>query len=380
MEGRNKRRIGERLVKIAICGYYGHSNFGDEAMLEAILCAIDRVEERRRRMGEAVRADVHILRSGEPLGVLRSLVRSSTFVFGGGSLLQDLTSSTSLAYYMGVIFLSGLFSDYKIMLANGWGPFTSRTPLGALCARLLPWTLERFDVITARDHESALAMQRAVPGRTVSCLRDPALALIEEYALAAERDGERMERDLLLYIPCADAVLRAGISVSDEIAATLREASERLRADLCVAVLDCERDIGYAREICRSCSAPLVEIRSVQELAALLPRARVVLSQRYHGSLFAAVLEAPLVSVSDDPKLVSLSTQLSLALPAPIRYLCDTEALCAALERAEEQPPHLARCRRERACEYCEGARDELERTLDACFDQHLRGKRKNRG
>ena len=101
------------MSEIAISGYYGFSNAGDEAMLaamievigdlapEAIITVISgNPDDTRRRHG--VQA-VHRL---DVPAVMRLLKRSKLLISGGGSLLQDVTSERSLYYYLGVMWLA----------------------------------------------------------------------------------------------------------------------------------------------------------------------------------------------------------------------------------------------------------------------------------
>ena len=115
------------MSEIAISGYYGFSNAGDEAMLaamievigdlapEAIITVISgNPDDTRRRHG--VQA-VHRL---DVPAVMRLLKRSKLLISGGGSLLQDVTSERSLYYYLGV--MSGQTHGYAgyVVFAGNW--------------------------------------------------------------------------------------------------------------------------------------------------------------------------------------------------------------------------------------------------------------------
>ena len=103
------------MSKILLSGYYGFANAGDEAMLAAIVSALRRevpdVEITVLSGNPAVTAakyQVKSLNRFDALGFLRVLRHTDLLLSGGGSLLQDVTSSKSLFYYLSVIFAGKL--------------------------------------------------------------------------------------------------------------------------------------------------------------------------------------------------------------------------------------------------------------------------------
>ncbi|HWG84690.1 MAG TPA: polysaccharide pyruvyl transferase family protein, partial [Deinococcales bacterium] len=91
-------------MKVAVSGYYGFNNTGDEAILLAITTELKRLghdpvvlsaspEETGRRYGVTA---VHRMR---PLAVWSAVSGCRAFLSGGGGLLQDKTSARTLQYY-----------------------------------------------------------------------------------------------------------------------------------------------------------------------------------------------------------------------------------------------------------------------------------------
>lgn len=70
-------------------------------------------------------------------------------IFGGGSLLQDVTSSKSLKYYLMIIALAESCGLKTMLYANGIGPIRKRAD-----RRLTARILNRVDLITLRDDKS----------------------------------------------------------------------------------------------------------------------------------------------------------------------------------------------------------------------------------
>jgi len=96
-----------------ISGYYGFKNIGDDAMLMAI---IDNLRMYRRDLRILVLSrnpletglvyNVDSINRFNLLKILLIMRNSKLFINGGGSLIQDNTSTRSLIYYLGMIWLA----------------------------------------------------------------------------------------------------------------------------------------------------------------------------------------------------------------------------------------------------------------------------------
>ena len=69
------------------------------------------------------------------------------------------------------------------------------------------------------------------------------------------------------------------------------------------------------------------------ELCALLRDAKFVISQRYHGSLFAASCGVPTLSVSDDPKIKALCKDFLLHPSLREKQLYNSDFLALQVEK-----------------------------------------------
>ena len=121
------------MSKIVISGYYGFNNAGDEALLTAILAALRAVEPTvditviSGNPGNTIaKHQVKSLYRFAAVRLLRAIREADLVISGGGSLLQDVTSKRSLAYYLSVI-AAAKWKRKKVMLfAQGIGPIRSR--------------------------------------------------------------------------------------------------------------------------------------------------------------------------------------------------------------------------------------------------------------
>lgn len=143
------------MVRVAISGYYGFKNFGDEAILSVLTSHLKNLSD----------VDVTVFSSDcefteKTYGVkavkrfdLKSVVDTikncDVLISGGGSLLQDVTSLKSLIYYAFVIALGLLFNKKVIIFAQGIGPLNSD-----LAKNIVKNLLKYCQIVTVRDEKS----------------------------------------------------------------------------------------------------------------------------------------------------------------------------------------------------------------------------------
>lgn len=168
------------MLRVAVSGYYGFNNTGDEAILAALITTLRALapgvditvfshcpRETRRLFG------VRAVNRWNPLGVAFSLLRSDLLLSGGGGLLQDVTGVRSLCYYLAVVALAKILGKPVIYYAQGVGPI--RTRFGRWLTRIIS---NRVDLITVRDQASRDDfLQMGVNRPPVVVTADPVLAV-----------------------------------------------------------------------------------------------------------------------------------------------------------------------------------------------------------
>lgn len=168
------------MLRVAVSGYYGFNNTGDEAILAALITTLRALapgvditvfshcpRETRRLFG------VRAVNRWNPLGVAFSLLRSDLLLSGGGGLLQDVTGVRSLCYYLAVVALAKILGKPVIYYAQGVGPI--RTRFGRWLTRIIS---NRVDLITVRDQASRDDfLQMGVDRPPVVVTADPVLAV-----------------------------------------------------------------------------------------------------------------------------------------------------------------------------------------------------------
>ena len=286
--------------KVVICGYYGHKNLGDEAILYVIKKKIKEIYPL---------ASVRVLRGKSLLKNAIALYDCDLFIFGGGSLLQNCTSNASLFFYIATIFISRALSVRTVMLSNGIGPIEERGISRAVLLKLVAKAVDTFDFISVRDEYSRELLKELLPERSISLICDPAWLFLPQ---ACKKPKKAFARNTFLYVPCCNSIRKKRLS-PQYIASALKKVESTYGISPVFAVLNPSEDLGVAQEIAALLqNAKIVGVDTPHSLFSLLDSAAFVISQRYHGALFSAMKGVPVLPVSDDPKMRGLCRELGI--------------------------------------------------------------------
>jgi len=327
---------------IVISGYYGFGNAGDEAILSAMIASI------RQFMPEAsihvisrnprwtIREHgVHSMHRNDFWKILSRLRRASLFISGGGGLIQDVTSLSSLGYYLGMILLAKLLRRKAVVLAQGIGPL--KTAPGKVMTRLIANTL---DFITVRDQDSRkLLRQIGVLKPPVYVTADPVLALepapperIDEI-MKAERIGRDGKKIAVCARPWATS-----LDYPLSLAKGADYFCEHERATPVLIPFQRSKDMQMCREIARLMKHQAIIIEgeySAPELLGLIGRMDFLVGMRLHSLVFAALGGVPMLGIVYDPKVRSFLERIK-APSIPLDELTD-EALIREVHALEEK-------------------------------------------
>lgn len=309
-------------IKITLCGYYGKGNLGDEAILLSI----------KRAIGEAFgdRAKISILNTKNPLKMTGILRDTDLFVFGGGSLLQNSTSTASLFYYLATISTANALAKNKIMLANGIGPVRNSVLPEKVLTNLIARAVDGFDIISVRDTDSRTKLQKILPHRKIHLVPDPALAL---FTSSRQKLNQGLinspKNNYFIYIPCARGLKKANITPI-QLTTILKKLEKNYACRVVLCILNPVEDEEIAKSLP---SSRTICPSTPNELCALLRDAKFVISQRYHGSLFAASCGIPTLSVSDDPKIKALCKDFLLHPSLREKQLYNSDFLALQVEK-----------------------------------------------
>lgn len=295
---------------VIICGYHGFSNSGDETLLKVIVDGLKRscpdVRITVLSMQPKKTAAANGVEAVFRYDILRicALMRSADlFVFGGGSLLQDATSTRSLYYYLAILKIA-LDNHVQVMLyGNGIGPLHKQKNRAAT-ARIL----NRVQLITVRDEGSArLLEQIGVTVPQVLVTADPVFSLQLTYG----DEGSLREE---ARIPQGKKYALFAIRKWK----TLTEAHYRELAVFCETLyrqqdivplfipMQYPEDVDAAAMVGEYLTTPWGQISrnmSVDEILTLIRNAEFVVAMRLHALIYSAISDTPAIALSYDTKV-----------------------------------------------------------------------------
>lgn len=303
---------------IALLGYYGFGNSGDDALLRAIL---DDLRQAAPMAGPVVlsfrpkktRADygVQSINRFNFFAISRLFSRCKLFLSGGGSLIQDVTSTKSLLYYLWMIKLAKKKNLPVMLYANGIGPIVRESNR----QRVAP-VLNAVDCITLRDEASLQTLRElGVTKPDITLAADPALGLQTFDAAGAKQLLERS--GLTDGEPFFCLSVRRWRGAPDDLdahfAALAGYIAKTYGLTPVFVPMQYEKDIALCRAVqanlkCRS--VLLNTTLSTDDILGVLSHAQAAVAVRLHLLIFGTLLGLPVMGIDYDPKVRSFQSYI----------------------------------------------------------------------
>lgn len=294
---------------IIISGYYGLGNSGDEALLESIVADLKSInpdititalsgnaKQTKERYG------IKTVNRFNLFAILREFKSAKLLLSGGGTLIQDATSTKSLIYYLSIISLAKKMGLKTMLYANGMGPISDKN------VKKVHKVLNKTDLITLRENVSMEEIRRCnITEPKVLVTADPAFNLIAS-------DSEKA-REILGEYSIGEDVKTVAVSVRESKNAPehfeedLAEALDRVAEEGYLPVfipmqrsLDLDISLRVASKMKKKSKVIDTEI-SVCDMLALIGRCSIACGMRLHMLIFASVMNVPMAGIAYDPKI-----------------------------------------------------------------------------
>lgn len=305
------------MYKILISGYYGFNNIGDEAILKGLiegissrLAQVDMVVLSKFPDFTAKKHNVRAINRINLFKIFREMRSMDVLVSGGGSLLQDVTSKRSIAYYLGLIWLAKKIFRKKVMIySQGIGPVTQKYN-----RLLVERILNSVDIINVRDEKSKQELMEigvrkeiVVTTDTVFSIPGPSLERGRQILWKIDRKKDRpyVGISVRYWKDCSEKVRRETVKFCERL---VRESGSRP----VLIPFHFHQDLRLMKEIQRSLPEDIREevlmmeqYLYVDDYLSLIGNMEIMAAMRLHGLIFASLMQVCPIGISYDPKIES---------------------------------------------------------------------------
>ena len=331
--------------KIVISGYYGFNNIGDESILTAIISNIrDSIDDiditvlskdpeltyKKHHVDAINRKDI--------LEIIREIRKCDLLISGGGSLLQDVTSSRSILYYL-VIMMIGIMFRKKVMIySQGIGPINK--PFNKIFTK---YVLNKVDFITLRDEKSQRVLQDInVDNKNINVTADPVIGLKRGnvdlgYEILKKSGLENNEKPLVGF------AIR-GRDENEELVNIIANVSDEIIDGLGVNVVFIPfhhgEDIEIIDEIQKKMKNKAVCLKGkydINEMLSIIGNLDLLIGVRLHSLIFGAVMNIPMIAISYDPKINNFMDYLDETVFSNIEDLESDKLLSEITEKINHE-------------------------------------------
>lgn len=326
---------------VAICGAYGRGNSGDNAILDAIVAQLRHIDpdlpitaisrkpsETRKCAGIDAIYTFRILKLG------RLMRRSKLYISGGGTLMQDATSTRSLLYYLFSLRQAKRNGCKSMLYGCGVGPI-DRPRNRKRAAKTLN---NCADIISVRDRYSLDFLRELNVTRPELHLNaDPAL-LID--APKEDRSQNYLRRCGLQpdrhYMMLAVRPWDGFAETTDAMAAACEYAHRQYGLIPLLYAMEPARDNAAVETVSKKLRCEHLCLSAGtdgEEILALIRRMSLVVSMRLHTLIFAAGQGVPMVGIVYDPKVSGFLDYLGQKLYLPLQEV-KSETLTGLIDTA----------------------------------------------
>ncbi len=305
---------------VLLSGYYGFDNSGDDAILKAIvkdlrenIKDLDIVVLSNNPKETEKTYDVRAVDRFSLPKVIKAMKNSDLFISGGGSLLQDITSSRSLWYYLMTMEFAIILRKPFMVYANGIGPIDK-----TINRNLTRHILNKAKYITLRDQDSyEFVKNLGVKNKNIEVTSDPVFTLkaSEEARVLDIFENEKIPTDKKI-IGISLRKWENDEKIISSIIETIEKLEENYDYNYLLIPMHYPEDLNISREILKRLERKncyvLQEKYPVEDIMGVIKKLDLILAMRLHALIYAAAEKIPIVGLVYDPKVTGLIKTLKI--------------------------------------------------------------------
>jgi polysaccharide pyruvyl transferase CsaB len=310
LQKENVKTIPKSSYDVIISGYYGFKNIGDDAMLMGIIDSL-------KKYKSDVRA---IVLSKDPVetkklygvdsikrtslgSVFKAMKNAKLFIYGGGNIIQDNTSTRSLFYYLGSIWLAKLMGLKVMFYANGIGPLNKKINM-----KLTKQIMNQVDTITLREKLSLEALIcLGVDKPRIVLTADPALTVEMEPSTNIDKTFSKEGIELSgPYVGFSLRQWQGREKYEEVIAKTADYMIDKYGIKPVFIPMHNPGDLIVIESVVSKMKGKGYVIRKkydVSQTMGIISKMEFLIGMRLHALIFAASLGIPIIGLVYEPKI-----------------------------------------------------------------------------
>lgn len=324
--------------KILISGYYGFDNSGDDAILKAIIKDIKSIDETieitalsKNPLNTKKIYKVNAVDRFNFNNVINAIRNNDMLISGGGSLLQDITSTRSILYYLALIHIAKLYKKPVMVYANGIGPIYKK--YNRILTRNI---LNKVDLITLRDSISKETVKNlGVSNKNVYVTADPVFTLdpIDDRKVLRIFKEENISYSKPL-IGIAVREWKNTENIIKILSETINYINTKYDCNILLIPMHYPEDLNISKKIKEEVNSDVYIINnkySVEEMMGIINKLEMIIAMRLHSLIYAASRAIPMVGIVYDPKVDGFMDSIEQKNKIPVEEL-DIESMIKAVD------------------------------------------------
>jgi polysaccharide pyruvyl transferase CsaB len=295
--------------RIAVLGWYGDFNIGNDAILSGIAASFKKIMPNSRLLTfswqpklTSEQNDVNALHY---FSLFPSITRVDALLVGGGTILTDWQLAFPMFLVLvGAIFWAKMLGKKVVLYAVGAEPFS--TKFGRVIAQTI---FNRVDLITVRGYRSKNALEMLGLKKPVCVTADPAL-LLQPKSSGIDKDVHKPEvshqtKGTRIVVCLRDCKEENG-KFKNFIADSLDYCADNFDAEIVllpISTSSYDDDRKIMVEVLRSMKNQskvklIINRLTSQEAMDVIKHSDLVVSMRLHALIFAAAMHTPAIALT----------------------------------------------------------------------------------
>jgi len=312
----------KRSYDIILSGYYGFMNIGDDALLDSIINNLKSIEHdlkililSRNPIETTKIIGVDSISRFNLFNIISTMLRSDLFIYGGGTLIQESTSTRSLLYYLGTMYLAKLLGLKTMLYANG--VMLLKKKFNIMVTRFV---MNKIDLITLRENTSLLPIKALnISKPRILITADPA---VTTYPCSKEKVLEIFKKESIplnkKYIGICVRDWKGYENTFSKVIASFLETLYK-EQEIIPVFIPMQRkyidDFQLSKNIAKLLSVEsyiLSQYYSAEETMGVIGEMNVLLGMRLHSLIFATCCTVPPIALVYEPKVSSFMDYVDL--------------------------------------------------------------------